>query len=144
MFQSTVSPSAAPLLICQHCFTLPGPLPRATHCQAKSCTFPFTKCKWECTVRAGGSTALLPRKLQWKLCSQPSAGRPSLTSRSCHRWRWREMDGDDRQCSLGAHVQCGGHRSPSPVHHFVRRSSWCSSTEAREETGYEHFDSPST
>lgn len=75
------------------------------HCQAKSCTFTFTKCKWECTVRAQGSTALLPRKLQWKFSSQLSTGRQSLTSQSCHWESYGEIDGDYRQCPLNACVQ---------------------------------------
>lgn len=74
-----------------------------SYCQAESCTSSLTKCKWDCTVRARGSTALLPRKLNWKVCSRLSAGMGSLTAKSHHWQIYREIDGNQQQCRADAH-----------------------------------------
>lgn len=94
----------AQLLICQNYFTQTRPQV-TTYCQAKSCTFTFAKSKRECTVRAQGSTALLPRKLRRNFSSQLSIGTQSLTSQSCHWQSYGEIDGDDQQCPPNSCVQ---------------------------------------
>lgn len=83
----------------------PEPPRDSPRCRAKSCTFTFIKCKWECSVRAQGSTALLPGKLELKLCSQLSMGTQSLTSQSCLWQRHCGIDGDYQQCPLKSCVQ---------------------------------------
>lgn len=88
----------------KNCFFLPGPH-MTPHCQAKSCTLTFTKCKWECTVRAQGSTALLPRKLKLKVCFQLSTGTQSLASQSHHWQRYSEIAGDYQRSPFNACVQ---------------------------------------
>lgn len=102
--RDTNLPFTARPLICQNCFFLPGPH-MTPHCQAKSCTLTFTKCKWECTVRAQGSTALLPRKLKLKVCFQLSTGTQSFTSQSHHWQRYSEIAGDYQRSPFNACVQ---------------------------------------
>lgn len=92
------------LLMCQNCFFKPNP-DTIPFCPAKSYTFNPTKCKWGCAVRALGSTALLPRKRNLKVCFQLSAETQGPPLQRCHWQSCGEIDGENQQCPLNAGVR---------------------------------------